>query len=304
MRPSDVARLLLLSALWGGSFLFIRVAVPVLGPIMLVEARVLIAGLTLLGYAWATRQQLALREHWRQYLIIGVLNSAIPFVLISTAELHLSASLAAILNATSPLFGALIAAVWINDALTAKKLLGITLGIAGVVILTGLSRLTFSEVVLFSIGASLLASAFYGLASVYTKAKVKGAPALGMAVGSQLSASLLLVPLVPLALPSVVPSATVVLSMLLLALLSTALAYMLYFRLIVDIGPIKALTVTFLTPIFGILWGTLFLGERIAWSTLLGCGIILIGTALVTGMQLPVLRSASTLAVRGDGDGI
>lgn len=139
---------------------------------------------------------------------------------------------------------------------------------------------------------------------MYTKAKVKGAPTLGMVVGSQLSASLLLAPLVPLALPSTVPSVTVILCVLLLALLSTALAYILYFRLTVDISPIKALTVTFLTPIFGITWGVLLLGEQIGSSTLLGCGIVVIGTAPVTGMRLPALRSAAVTVVHGEGDGI
>jgi drug/metabolite transporter (DMT)-like permease len=127
MRPADLARLLLLSALWGGSFVFIRVAAPALGPIVLVEGRVLTAGLALLVYAVATKQRRALRERWRQYLVIGALNSAIPFVLISTAELHLTASLASILNATSPLFGALIAAAWIKEPLTPKKIVGIAL---------------------------------------------------------------------------------------------------------------------------------------------------------------------------------
>lgn len=303
MKPADVLRLLLLSALWGGSFVFIRVAAPVLGPIVLVEFRVLIAGLTLLAYARITHQRLDLRARWRQYLIIGALNSAIPFVLISTAELHLTASLASILNATSPLFGALIAAAWISDSLTPKKIAGIVLGFAGVTILAGWSPLTLSGIVLLSIGASLSGAAFYGLAGVYTKARVSGAPPLGMAVGSQLCASLLLMPLVPLALPSAAPSARVILCVLALALFCTALAYVLYFRLIVDVGPTRAITVTFLIPISGVLWGSLFLGESLRPGTLIGCAIILVGTALVTGVRLGSPRPAASL-VNADGDGI
>ena len=121
MRAPDLARLLLLAALWGGSFIFIRIAAPVLGPIVLVTIRVLLAGAALLVYALVTRSELELRARWRQYLTIGALNSAIPFVLISTAELQLPASLAAILNATSPLFGAVIAAIWIKDSTDAQE---------------------------------------------------------------------------------------------------------------------------------------------------------------------------------------
>ena len=286
MKASDIARLLLLAALWGGSFIFIRIAAPVLGPIVLVTIRVLLAGAALLVYALVTRSELELRARWRQYLTIGALNSAIPFVLISTAELQLPASLAAILNATSPLFGAVIAAIWIKDPLTRKKIVGLALGLMGVSILVGWSPTKLTPVVLLAVGASLLGAAFYGLASVYTKAKVVGAQPIGMATGSQLAAGLLLLPFVPFSIPHGQPSITVVLCVLALALFCTALAYLLYFRLIVDVGPAQALTVTFLVPIFGTLWGALFLGEHISFSTLLGCSVVLAGTALVTGVRL------------------
>jgi len=294
MQAGDLGRLIVLAALWGGSFLFIRVAAPVLGPIVLVELRVLIAGLALLLYAACTRRALDLRTRWWQYLIIGALNSALPFVLISTAELRLPASFAAILNATSPLFGAIIAAVWLKDTLTLGKIGGLILGIAGVGVLVGWSPISLSTGILLSIGASLLGAASYGVASVYTKARVRNAPPLGMAVGSQIGASLLLLPFVPAMPPSDIPSATLALCVLLLALVSTALAYLLYFRLIVDIGPARALTVTFITPIFGVAWGALFLGEQIAVSTLLGCAIILAGTTLVLGLRIRSIAAVAT----------
>lgn len=304
MRPVDLARLFLLAALWGGSFIFMRVAAPVLGPIVLVEARVLIAGLVLLGYASAARQRLDWRQHWRLYAAVGLLNSAVPFVLIATAELHLTASLAATLNATSPLFGALIAAAWIKEALTLKKLAGIALGIAGVALATGAGPLALSGAVLFSMAASLCAAGFYGLASTFTRRNAAGVPPLGIAVGSQLAASVFLMPLVPVALPAESPSAKVILCVLALALFSTALAYVLYFRLIADIGPTNALTVTFLLPAFSMIWGALFLGELITVPMLTGCAVILVGTALVTGV-LP--RGAIVLRRRlvgVDGEGI
>ena len=255
MKAPDLARLVFLAALWGGSFIFIRIAAPVLGPIVLVTLRVFLAGSALLVYALITRSDLELRTRWRQYLILGALNSAIPFVLISTAELQLPASLAAILNATSPLFGAVIAAIWIKDPLTRRKIAGLALGLIGVGVLVGWSPTEFTPVVALAAGASLLGAAFYGLASVYTKAKVVGARPIGMATGSQFAAGLLLLPFVPFSTRAGSPSITVVFSVLALALLCTALAYLLYFRLIVDVGPAKALTVTFLVPIFGTLWG-------------------------------------------------
>jgi len=290
MRPADLAQLLILAALWGGSFIFIRIAVPVLGPVVLVTIRVLVAGTALFVYARITRRSLELRARWRQYLILGALNSAIPFVLISTAELRLPASLAAILNATSPLFGAIIAAIWIQDPLTRRKLTGLALGLLGVSVLVGRSPLALSPAVALAAGASLLGAAFYGLASVYTKAKVSGAQPVGLATGSQFAAGLLLLPFVPFAAPAGPISGAALASVLALALLCTALAYLLYFRLIVDVGPASALTVTFLVPIFGTLWAALFLGEPVTTSMLVGCGVILAGTALVTGVRLPVTR--------------
>ena len=193
MKPGDLGALLLLSALWGGSFLFIRVAAPVLGPLALAEARVGLAGLALLLYAVTTRRLPDLRARWRPLLVIGVINSALPFALIMAAELRLSASLAAILNATSPLFGALVAATWLGEALPARKISGLVLGATGVAVLIG--------------GASLLAALCYGCAAAYTKARAPGLPPLALAVGSQLGASLVLLPLVPLARPVLGPPA-------------------------------------------------------------------------------------------------
>lgn len=287
MSRASIIRLLLLSILWGGSFLFIRITAPALGPVVVAELRVLLAGLALALFAAATHRQLELRARWRQYLIIGVINSAIPFALIATAELHLTASLAAVLNATSPLFGAVIAALWLRDPLTPRKLAGLALGVAGVAILTGVSLPHLSPAILLAVGASLAAAASYGLSGNYLKARMAGAPSIGLATCSQLAAALVLAPIVPFALPPAWPNPTVVACMLALALLSTALAYILYFRLVTDIGPMQALTVTFLTPLFGVFWGALLLNEPITIGTIAGGLVVLAGTALVTGIRLP-----------------
>lgn len=284
MKARDVGALLLLSALWGGSFLFMRIAAPVFGPVVLIELRVLIAGIALLLYSIFTRRNLDLRKRWLHYLVIGIINSAIPFTLIATAELLLTAGFAAILNATSPLFGAVVAAIWIKEALTTRKVIGLLLGLVGVGVLVGWSSLPFSVTVVFSVVASLVAAAFYGLASVYTKVYARGASSVAVTTCSQIGAGLFLLPLVPIVPAQHPPTLIVVLAVTALALLCTGFAYLLYFQLIENVGPTRALTVTFLSPVFGVLWGVLLLNEALTWSTIVGFGIILAGTGFVTGI--------------------
>jgi len=286
MNAKQIGALLLLSALWGGSFLFIRIAAPVLGPVLLIELRVLIAGVALLLYMLFTRSPLDLRARWKYYLVIGIINSAIPFTLIATAELYLTAGLAATLNATSPLFGAVIAAIWIKETLTKKKVIGLLLGLLGVSILVGWSPFPFSVTLAVSVAASLSAAACYGIAGVYTKVYMHGASSKAVATCSQLGAALFLLPLTFVAPSKHSPTSIVLLSVFALALMCTAVAYLLYFWLIEHAGPTRALTVTFLAPVFGVFWGTVLLGEPLSLSTFIGFGIILVGTGFVTGIRL------------------
>jgi drug/metabolite transporter (DMT)-like permease len=286
MNTKQIGALLLLSALWGGSFLFMRIAAPVLGPVLLIELRVLIAGVALLVYMLVTRSAFDLRARWKHYLVIGIINSAIPFTLIATAELYLTAGLAATLNATSPLFGAVVAAIWINEALTKKKVIGLALGLLGVSILVGWSPFPFSLTLAVSVAASLAAAACYGIGGVYTKVYMQGASSKAVATCSQLGAALVLLPLIFVAPSRHAPTPIVLLAVVALALLCTAVAYLLYFWLIEHAGPTRALTVTFLAPIFGVLWGTVLLSEPLSLSTFIGFGIILLGTGFVTGIRL------------------
>jgi drug/metabolite transporter (DMT)-like permease len=282
MKIKDVGALLLLSAIWGASFLFIRISTPVLGPVVLVELRVSLAGVALLLYSLVTRHDLDLRKRWRHFLVLGVVNAGIPFILISTAELHLTAGLAAILNATSPIFGAVIAAMWIKEeVLTTRKLIGLLLSLVGVGVVVGWSPLPFSVAVAFSVVASLAAAACFGFGTVYTKVYLQGASSLALATCSQLIASLFVFPLAFVVPFQHIPTLTVALAVAALALLGTALAYLIYFRLVKNIGPSKALTVNFLSPVFGVLWGVLLLSEPLTLSTIIGFGIILAGTGLV-----------------------
>src|SRR5215212_5688313 len=213
MRPKDLGALILLGALWGGSFLFIRVAVPALGPFLLVGLRVGLAAAALFLYALAAGRMPKIRSRWRSFLVLGVLNAAVPFSLISAAEIHLTASLAAILNSPTVMFTAIVAAVWLGDALTARKVVGIVAGIVGVAVLVGWDPVPLNGVVLLSVAAMLGGSLSYALGATYAKWSFSGIPPLGMAIGQQAAAAALLLPLAFVSLPKEAPSLVVALSM-------------------------------------------------------------------------------------------
>ncbi|CAN5860842.1 DMT family transporter [soil metagenome] len=275
----------MLGALWGASFLFIRVTVPALGPFLLVELRVGLAATALLFYALVAGRLPKIRSRLRSFLALGFLNAAVPFCLISAAEIHLTASLAAILNSTTLMFTAMVAAVWMGDALTARKVVGIVLGIVGVTVLVGWDPLPLSGIVLLSVAAMLIASLSYALGATYAKWSFSGIPPLGMAIGQLTAATALMLPLSVVSPPGEVPSSSVALCVLGLALLSTAVAYLIYFRLIENVGPTSTVTVTLLVPVFGLVFGVLLLGEPFGPGTLAGLGIILSSVVLITGIS-------------------
>jgi drug/metabolite transporter (DMT)-like permease len=284
-----------IAAAWGASFLFIRIAAPALGPTRLIEVRMALAGLVLLGYALATRRRPSLAGRSWQWLVIGALW-ALPFVLIAIAELQLTASLAAVLNATTPLFAALAAAVWLRDRLTAAKSAGLLVGLLGVLVVVGWSPLAPSLPVVWSAGASLLAAAVYGIAGAYGARAFQGIASLQIATGQLLAGALLLLPTVLVSIPAPTNrpvTAAVVLAAAGLALPCTAWAFVLFFRLVAELGPTSALTVTFLVPVFGIVWGAVFLGEPVSWSLVGGLAIVLAGITLVTGWRPQRARARS-----------
>ena len=293
MPARGLARLLLLAGLWGGSFAFIRVAVPALGPLWLAFFRVTLAFGALFAFALAKRDVPTLLDRWQDYLVIGAINSAFPFALFSFAEQYVTASMAAILNATSPFFGATVAALWLKEPLTFRQLGGMTLGLAGVALLVGWGHEPLSGMTLVAALACLGAAFCYGVASVYAKARMAGVPSASTALYSQLAAALVLAPGVAFEPIPALPTFLVAANVLALALASTAFAYLLYFRLIAAIGPARALTVTFLIPLFGVVWGVVFLGEPVAANTFSACALILAGTWLAT-RQAPARAVADT----------
>ena len=284
MTAASLLRLLLLSAIWGGSFLLIRIGAPALGPVPLMEARVLLAALFLAAVALVLRRPLAWRTHWRHYLLVGFFNSALPFLLFGYAALTLSAAMLSILNATSPLWGALIGAAWQRAPLGRRTLAGLALGVAGVGLLVGFDRVALQPGAGAAIAASLAAALCYAVASNYTKA-AKTVEPFANAHGSMWAASLLMAPVLLAFPPTVAPATGLVALVTALGVVCTGVAYLLYFRLIEDIGAAPALTVTFLIPLFGSFFGWLILDEAIGWHTLAGGTVVIAGTALVTGFS-------------------
>lgn len=295
MSYRDTALLFLLAGMWGASFLFIRIAVPVLGPFPLVESRVVLGGLILLSYAFLIGQAATMRQHWRLLIFIGVFNNAIPFTLIAAAQLNLTASLAALLNATTPLFSAVIAAVWIKDRLTLPKLSGLLLGIVGVGLIVGWQGTTIDETRVLSIVLVLVASASYGLASVFSKVYLKGVHPVAISTGQLITSSLLILPFALLNPPQAPLTGGVIAAVVALGVVSTSVAYLIYFHLIESAGPTNATSVTLLVPFFSSLWGALILGERLESNELLGFAVILFSLLLVTGIGQRLVKRKRTV---------
>lgn len=294
MRPADLARLVALAAMWGASYLFMRIAVPHLGPVLMIELRVLIAGLALLAFAYATRKAIGWREHWPGYLFVGAVGLALPFVLIAEALTVIDASTAAILNALSPLFASLVAAAWIRDPLTPAKTAGIALCLAGTAVLVGWTPVPMTGREILAASMSVAATALYGFTIVFTKVRLQGASPMGTSAATLLFAALVLLPFTPVTRELASVPTVAWLALAGLAVLSTALAFLLYYRLIADVGPVKAITVTLLVPIFGMVWGVIFLGEPVTPGRIAGCAIILLGCALILGLVRLPLRGAAS----------
>ena len=283
--------------MWGASYLFMRYAVPHFGAVPLIELRVAIAGAALTAFLVATGGTVGWRKHWRAFLFVGAVGLAAPFVLIAEALTTIDASTAAILNALAPLFATIVAAIWIRDPVTPAKMAGIALCLVGTAVLVGWTPTPLSSRELLAASFSVIATAIYGYTIVFTKVKLKEASPLGTAAGTLVMAAVALAGVVPFAPPphplaSVPPMAWI--AMLGLALVSTTVAFIFYYRLIADVGPVKAITVTLLVPVFGMIWGVVFLGEPVTAGRLAGCAIILAGCSLILGLvRFPVRRPAS-----------
>ena len=282
MKLRDLFDFILLAALWGASFLFMRVAAPAFGPLAIADLRTAIAALVLLSLlVWRGGVAQLAPNAWR-FLLLGAFNSAIPFTLFAYAALSITAGLASILNATVPLFAALVAWIWLRDKLTPLQWAGLAIGFGGVLWLSADQASFKPGGEGWAIAAGLLASLSYGVSGNLAKRHFANIHPLAVATGSQIAATVLLLPLTLLYLPPALPSMLHWSALIALGVLCTGIAYALYFRLIARIGPTKTMAVTFLIPAFAILWGVVFLDESVGLVMLGGCAVILLGTALAT----------------------
>jgi len=293
MKAFDIGELVLLAALWGASFLFMRLGAHEFGPIVLAAVRVGLASVMLIPLL-ASRGQLGeLRTHWKGMLVVGALNSAIPFALFSFAALSITAGLSSIVNATTPLWTALVAFVWLRQGLTPLRVLGLVIGFAGVAFLAW-DKASFKPGAdhsgLLAVLACAAATFCYGVAANATKRLLSGVSPLAVATGSQFAAALLLALPAAVLWPAAMPGGVAWGAAFGLAALCTALAYILYFRLMSRVGPTNAVSVTFLIPLFAILWGALFLQEAITAQMVAGGAIVLVGIALALGLVEPKPR--------------
>ena len=304
MSAANLARLCLLAALWGGSFLFMRISAPVLGAIPTTFGRVSLGALGLGVLVLSLRVPRAFQGKFVATMVLGVINSGVPFLMYSFAARVLPAGYSAILNATTPLMGVLIGAALFAEKITLAKAAGVLVGLAGVAVLTQTGPLLITGPVLWGVAACLFATACYGLAGFLTRRWITQRGGLDnrlVALGSQLGAVLVLLPFMgwqatqqPLPLNHV--PMTVWLALLALGLLCTSVAFVLYFHLIAEVGPLKALSVTFLVPLFGVLWGWLILDETPGWAHAAGGALIAVALWLVQRPSAPGRVSTTPVA--------
>lgn len=280
MAAQTLIDLIVLGALWGASFLFMRVAAPAFGPVPLIFVRVTIAALLLLPPMLRHHGFAQVRAVAAPIALVGAINTAIPFTLLAFAALTLPAGLSSVLNASVPLFGGVIGFLWLGQQPSRQRALGLAVGFGGVLVLAW-PRLT-SASDWRAVVAALIATVLYALAAHVTQRSLKGVRPLVVAGGSMAAASIMLLPLAVVAWPAAPPAASAWGYAALLGVGCTALAYLLYFRLLARSGPSTAMAVTYLIPVFGVTWGALLLDERLPASALLGALLVLAGVALAT----------------------
>jgi drug/metabolite transporter (DMT)-like permease len=296
MGPREWAMLVALSMLWGGSFLFVGVAVRELPPLTLVVLRVGLAALALAAVMRVTGVAVPREPRvWAALVGMGLLNNALPFTLIAWGQSHVASGVSSIFNATTPLFGVLVAHAWTSDEkITPGRLAGVVVGFAGVAIMMGGGALRGLGVQGIAQAAFLAAAFLYAIATVYGRRfKAMGVAPLATATGMLTASTLMLLPVMlivdrPWTLPP--PSFAAIASVLGLALLATALAFILYFRVLASAGATNLMLVTFLIPVSAILLGVTVLGERLEPKHVAGMALIGLGLAAIDGRPLAAAR--------------
>ncbi|MCC7485552.1 MAG: DMT family transporter [Burkholderiales bacterium] len=291
MKSADFLLLVALAALWGASYPFLRVAAPEFGVLALVAVRVAIAALFLLPFVIARGKTSELLAHFPALVVNGAVNSVVPFLLITFSMLSLSAGFGAILNSTAPFFTALLAFAWLGERLSRPRQFGLLTGFAGVIVLVWDRESLAAAGAGWAFAAALAAALSYAIGANYSRRRLARIDPVAVAAGGQLAATVLIAPLAAFHLPPAPPSAAAWAAVTALGVAASGAAHVFYFRLIATSGPVPTVAVAYLIPVFGMLWGTLFLGESVTAHMAAGTAIILAGTALATGLLARAARS-------------
>lgn len=285
MRGQDITDLILLAAIWGSSFLFITLAVNDFGPFPLMALRTGLGLLVLLPLLFWRHALPDLLRHWKPIFTVGIINAAIPFTLLAYAAFVIPAGVLSILNAATPLWGAFFAALWIKDILPKWRMAGLVIGFCGIVMLVW-DELEIDQLLGTGLGlaAALAAPMSYGLSSTFTNRYLMGVKSIAVASGALMSATIALLPLAWLTWPEGDISQRSWGALLMLSILCTGVTYIVFYRLVMNAGPARASTVTLLIPVFGVLWGWMWLEEEVTSVILIATAIILLGTSLATGI--------------------
>lgn len=282
LRRQHFFQLVILSFIWGSSFLFLRIAAPEFGPILLITVRVLIAGLVLLVPLYFSKEWPVLKKHWRAIFVSGIFGTAIPFTLVAYSALYATSSFVSILNATVPIFSVVVVYFWLKEKPSKTAFLGVTTGFIGVLILNG-DKVSVSETFgWLAVSTGLAASFFYSLTSPHRKLYLEGVSPLVVTVGSQLFSAMAMMPLALFFLPEQMPGLAAWGSAIFLGIVCTAFALLLFFRLLMNVGIEKTISVTYLIPVSAIFLGFSVLGEPITWQIITGGSLILLGVGFTT----------------------
>lgn len=284
MKTRHFAQLVGLSALWGASFLFLRVASPLLGPTVMAASRVLLATLTLAALMGLLREPWPWR-HWRELFRLGALALAAPFLLYAWAALRLPAGYSALLNTTVVLFGTLASAWYGQDTLSTRKLAGCAIGFVGVALILQLGPVEPTAANLLAALACIAAAACYGVSTPLMKKATEHMQPLAIATGISAAAFVMLLPAGLWGLPQANFTPTAMVAVLVMGVLTSGLAYWLNLRIIRHVSPVAATSPAFLIPVFGVTWGHIFLGEALSPGIFAGGALVLLATALVTGFN-------------------
>lgn len=282
MSPANIAKLLLLAAIWGTSFMLMRIASPVFGPMFTTFCRASLAAVSLLAFARYKGVALDWRRNLVPFVVVGLGNTALPFALFAWSALHIPSAYMATMNSLAPVFTALFGFLMLGERLSAARMAAFLLGLVGVAVLVGIGPMQVDALVIAGVLASMGAAVSYGFAATFTRMRAGGIAPLAMAAGSQLAATVFLLPTALPGLPHALDAGNWQTwgAAIVLGVICTGLAYALFFQLIASEGASRAITVTFLIPVFASLWAWLVLDEAVTGGTVAGIAIVLVATAI------------------------